>query len=156
MKSLISGASAAPGLAPQVLAHFHHLGRRPTDKPRRTPFGVTIAPALAFVPAAPSSRCQVLETYVDPSPRILAEFGTSVTAVGNNVLVGGQYSNAYLFSSTTGSVLQTYQSPNSNDFFGTSTAAAGNYVFIGAPGDSTKGASKPARLTFSTRQPGTS
>jgi len=59
-------------------------------------------------------------------------FGTSVAAVGNNILVGATSSYTNLYSGS-GSLLQTFPSPNPSDDFGWSVAGVGNDILIAAP-----------------------
>ncbi len=89
----------------------------------------------------------LLHTFLNPTPAINDEFGSSIAAVGNNVLVGAYLDNtgasnagaAYLFDGITGTLLKTFLSPtpDASDLFGTSVAAVGNNVLIGADGDDT-------------------
>ncbi|HAA33557.1 MAG TPA: hypothetical protein DCE56_44800, partial [Cyanobacteria bacterium UBA8553] len=71
-------------------------------------------------------------------------FGWSVAGVGTNVLIGAPFADqgavtdagrAYLFNSTTGTLLQSLNNPNPLPFdnFGYSVAGVGTNVLIGAP-----------------------
>ncbi|MCL1468468.1 Calx-beta domain-containing protein [Argonema galeatum] len=100
----------------------------------------------------------LLQTFLNPTPEEFDLLGTSVAAVGNNVLIasandntGGDNAGAvYLFDSTTGELLQTFlnPTPNSFEFFGGSVAAVGNNVLIGTRYDSTGGFESGAAYLF--------
>ena len=90
------------------------------------------------------STGSLLRTFNKPTPVTQGDqFGYSVAGVGTNVLIGAPFSNtvavgagsAYLFNSTTGALLQTFNNPvvNAGDGFGWSVASLGNNVLIGAP-----------------------
>ncbi len=100
-----------------------------------------------------------LQTFLDPSPGGNANFGHSVTAVGNNVLVGTPRAHigetldagvAYLFNSTTGGLLKTFQksTPDNEGYFGYSVAAVGNNVLVGASHDDTGSSNDGAAYLF--------
>ena len=86
-------------------------------------------------------------TFLNPTPESFDQFGASIAAVGNNVLIGAFFDStsavnagaAYLFDGNTGALLRTFLNPTPNvgDRFGDSVAAVGNNVLIGAPGDDT-------------------
>jgi hypothetical protein len=86
---------------------------------------------------------QLLHTFVDPAGQASDLFGTSVVALGENILIGAPRDDtvasdagaAYLFDST-GNLLRTYYDPAGQpvDMFGYSVAAVGNDALIGAPG----------------------
>src|SRR5262245_9617157 len=79
-------------------------------------------------------------TINNPTPAGFDQFGYSVAAVGNNVLVGavgdstgGTNSGAaYLFDGSNGALLHTFTNPTPavDDFFGLSVAAVGNNVLV--------------------------
>jgi len=89
---------------------------------------------------------QLLHTFHNPAPAQDDQFGRSVTAVGDNLLVGAYQDDtgardagaAYLFDAHSGELLQTFLNPTpaDDDRFGRSTAAAGESVLIGAYGGS--------------------
>ena len=89
------------------------------------------------------------QTFNDPAPAILDDFGFSVAIDGNNVLIGDfrddsngvDAGQAYLFDATTGNLLQTFNDPTpaSVDDFGFSVAIDGNNVLIGARLDDNNG-----------------
>ena len=66
-----------------------------------------------------------------------AHFGASVDIDGDNLVVGslGFNDESYLFSASTGALLQTFVNPTGElfDLFGDSVAIQGNRVVIGAP-----------------------
>lgn len=82
------------------------------------------------------STGNLLRTFDNPNPATTSFFGTAVTSVGNNVLIGatGGQGAAFLFDSTTGNLLETFVSPTpqTNDFFGASLVSDGINVLIGA------------------------
>jgi len=88
----------------------------------------------------------LLQTFSDPTPTSGDQFGRSVSASGNNLLIGapghaGLVGQAHLFNATTGTLLQTFNNPNpaAGDLFGFSVSVSGNNVLIGAQGDDTNG-----------------
>jgi hypothetical protein len=84
----------------------------------------------------------LLQTYESPNPEASGYFGYSVSLDGDNVLIGATRENggsaesgrAYLFN-TSGTLLQTYNSPNpeASGYFGYSVSLDGDNVLIGAP-----------------------
>jgi Ca2+-binding RTX toxin-like protein len=100
----------------------------------------------------------LLRTFNNPTPAAGDNFGFSVAAVGNNVLVGAIGDNtggdnsgaAYVFDGSTGALLRTYFNPTPAGFdsFGHSVAAVGNNVLVGAPGDNTGGDNSGAAYLF--------
>jgi len=85
----------------------------------------------------------LLFTFNNPFPQAGDQFGWSVAGVGNNVLIGAPYDDpdgigdagsAYLFSGTTGALLQTFNKPNPRTFerFGDSVAGVGGNALVGA------------------------
>ena len=86
----------------------------------------------------------LLRTINNPNPAANDNFGFSVAAVGNNILVGASRDNggtgaAYLFDGTTGALLRTINNPTPalGDSFGFSVAAVGNNIVVGANLDDT-------------------
>jgi hypothetical protein len=89
----------------------------------------------------------LLQTFLNPTPGIENYFGSSVAISGDNVLVGtygdntGAYDSGavYLFSATTGNLLQTFLNPTpaSLDRFGSSVAISGDNVLVGTLGADT-------------------
>ena len=85
----------------------------------------------------------LLQTFGNPPVAAGAdEFGFSVAAVGNSVLVGARGDNnlrgaAFLLDGSTGTLLRTFLNPTpaTGDEFGISVAAVGNNVLVGARGD---------------------
>ncbi|GET40779.1 FG-GAP repeat protein [Microseira wollei] len=87
----------------------------------------------------------LLQTFNNPTPAPEDYFGSSVAAVGNNVLIAAPGDDAgandagvaYLFDGVTGNLLQTFNNPTAaeNDRFGTAVAMVGNKVLMAAPGD---------------------
>ena len=95
----------------------------------------------------------LLQTFLPPNPVGCDEFGISVAAYGNDVLVGAPVHGisptfiactpptgpdvgaAYLFDGTTGALLQTFVPPaGAAPNFGLSVAALGTEVLVGAAG----------------------
>ena len=100
----------------------------------------------------------LLRTFQKPTPHASDDFGDSVAAVGQNVLVGAKYDDtgttdagaAYLFDGTTGALLQTFPNPSPEhmDWFGHSVAAVGQNVLVGAPRDNTGASEAGAAYLF--------
>jgi len=90
-----------------------------------------------------SSAGSLFETLTSPSPQLLGAFGWSVAVSGSSVIVGAPGENAskvpaagqvYIFSATTGKLLKTLSSPNSESGgeFGVDMAASGSLLVVGA------------------------
>ncbi|MGH7454209.1 MAG: DUF1566 domain-containing protein, partial [bacterium] len=87
----------------------------------------------------------LLRTFTNPTPLPSAgvpdQFGSSLAALGNNVLIGAPNDDtgainagaAYLFDGNTGTLLRTFTnpSPTLSDQFGGAVAAVGSNVLIG-------------------------
>ncbi|NES23808.1 MAG: hypothetical protein F6K41_34040, partial [Symploca sp. SIO3E6] len=94
---------------------------------------------------------ELLQTINNPNPEVSdgrpSRFGSDITAVGNNVLVGAWGDDtgavdsgiAYLFDTSTGKLLQTINNPNPTveDLFGNVVAAIGTNVVVSSPFDDT-------------------
>jgi Ca2+-binding RTX toxin-like protein/Leucine-rich repeat (LRR) protein len=87
---------------------------------------------------------QAIHTYLSPTPTTGDNFGLSVAAAGNNILVAAPFATAasiknagavYLLDASTGSNLRTLISPHpaANEGFGNAVAASASNLFIGAP-----------------------
>ena len=96
---------------------------------------LVLCPVLTF--AAPGD---LLLTIQDPTQTQGAGgFGGDIAAAGNRVVVGAYCANnwagaAYLFDTTSGSLLQTFQNPGvltGENNFGCSVAIVGNSVVVG-------------------------
>ncbi|CCI05054.1 Quinoprotein (fragment) [Microcystis aeruginosa PCC 9443] len=93
----------------------------------------------------------LLQTFNNPSPQFSDQFGKSVSLSGTLALIGtpadstgaSGAGSAYLFDTTTGNLLQTFNnpSPQLSDNFGNSVSLSGTLALIGAPSDNT-GATK--------------
>ena len=93
------------------------------------------------------STGDLLQTFLDPYPAAGDQFGRSVAAVGDNVLVGAHMDDtgatnggaAFLFDGSTGGLLQTFSNPTPAawDCFGIAVAALGENVLIAAVYDDT-------------------
>jgi hypothetical protein len=100
----------------------------------------------------------LLQTFQKPTPAAGNDFGCSVAAVGNNVLIGAFRDDAgasdagaaYLFDGSTGALLRTFLNPTpaTDDWFGYSVAAVGNNVLLGAPYDDTGATDAGAAYLF--------
>jgi hypothetical protein len=94
-----------------------------------------------------SDRGVELQVFHNPSPAYLDGFGTGISVVGNNILVGSYLDStdafragmAYLFDPATGEVAATIHNPTPNveDRFGLSSAAVGEDFVISAYWDDT-------------------
>ncbi|MEX1254118.1 MAG: LuxR C-terminal-related transcriptional regulator [Dehalococcoidia bacterium] len=87
----------------------------------------------------------LLQTFLNPNPRENDQFGWSVAAAGDMVVVGARFADieetntvgaVYLFDRASGDLLRTLHnpSPERDDQFGHSVAALGDNVLVGAPG----------------------
>jgi hypothetical protein len=100
----------------------------------------------------------LIQNFFPPNPNIKGFFGSSVAIEGNRVLIGASGDDtfgsnsgaAYLFDATSGSLMQTFSSPNpiGSEFFGSSVAIDGDKVLIGARGDNTFGDNSGAAFLF--------
>ena len=107
----------------------------------------------------------LLRTFQNPTPAVNDYFGTSVAAVGNNVLVGAPNDDtgaanagaAYLFDGSTGALRWTFQNPTpaADDYFGESVAAVGRNVLVGARGDDTGKLNSGSAYLFQVPEPAT-
>ncbi len=92
------------------------------------------------------------------SPPHNDNFGYAVAMSGLNIVVTARWEGAdgirsgraYLFSASTGSLLDTLENPNAygsadNDYFGLSADIDGNNIIIGAPGEDEAGASSSGK-----------
>jgi PEGA domain-containing protein/FG-GAP repeat protein len=105
-----------------------------------------------------TSTGKVLQSFRSPSPEVRQNFGCSVAAVKNRIVVGAYKAStpelknagaAYVFDAATGELLHTLAkpSPASRDFFGSSVAVLGNNFVVSCRGDDTGG--KGAGSVFS-------
>ncbi|MFM7906245.1 MAG: hypothetical protein ACKPA9_14120, partial [Microcystis sp.] len=95
-----------------------------------------IAPAQAFTPLS------LTKTFNNPTPEDYDGFGYSVSLSGTSALIGAyddntgaQYAgSAYLFDTTTGNLLKTFNNPTpeDSDNFGNSVSLSGTLALIGA------------------------
>ena len=91
------------------------------------------------------STAALLKTFLDPTPANYEYFGTSVAALGANVLVGAPDESSvvsgggavYLFDASTGALIRTFTAPvpQAGDRFGAAVGAFGSNVLVGTPGD---------------------
>lgn len=84
----------------------------------------------------------LLHTFLNPAPATSVRFGGSITALGNNVLIGAHHNSkgwvAHLFEGSTGTLLQTFHNPTplvGDNWWVGSVVAFGNNVLIGAAYD---------------------
>lgn len=100
----------------------------------------------------------ILQTFNKPNPATGDFFGWSVAGVGANALIGAwgddtgatNAGSAYLFSGTTGALLQTFNNPNPspNDYFAWSVAALGTNVLISSHSANTGATNTGAAYLF--------
>jgi len=92
----------------------------------------------------------LLQSFSEPHPTAFNYFGSFVSISGNNILIGSPSNNtsgktssgaAYLFSATTGHLLQSFSEPHPGAFnrFGNSVSISGNNILIGSPANATSG-----------------
>jgi len=89
----------------------------------------------------------LLHTFNNPTPEDYDHFGISISLSGNKVLIGAPYDDteatnagaAYLYDTTTGALLQTFNNPTpeDNDWFGQDVSISGDKVLISAFRDDT-------------------
>jgi hypothetical protein len=101
----------------------------------------------------------LLQTFLNPTPAQLNGFGSRTDISGDNVLIGAPDDDtgntdsgiAYLFSATTGNLLQTFLNPTPGigDYFGSSVAISGDNVLVGTYGDDTGAYDSGAVYLFS-------
>ena len=113
-----------------------------------------IAPAQAFTPFS------LTQTFNNPSPAIGDIFGNSVSLSGTSALIGAYLDDtgasnagsAYLFNTTTGALLQTFNNPSpaSGDSFGNSVSLSGTLALIGTPFDDTGASNAGSAYLFNT------
>lgn len=106
-----------------------------------------------------SATGALLRTFNDPSPVRGDGFGGSLSISGDNVLIsaardatnGESSGQAYLFSASTGALLQTFNhpSPTAFDLFGASVSVSGDTVAIGSNGDISSGTGEGVVHLFS-------
>ncbi len=87
------------------------------------------------------------QTFNNPTAEDFDNFGYSVSLSGTTALIGAPYDStgatgagsAYLFDTTTGNLLKTFNNPTAEDFdyFGYSVSLSGTSALIGAPSDNT-------------------
>jgi outer membrane protein assembly factor BamB len=90
-----------------------------------------------------SKKGALLQTLQKPKPAAGDQFGVSVAALGDRLLIGAPYDDTgakdagavYVFDAATGALARTLQAPTpaAGELFGRAVAAAGDRVLIGAP-----------------------
>jgi predicted alpha/beta superfamily hydrolase len=105
----------------------------------------------------------LLKTIANPTPNYFDRFGTSVTALGNDIVIAAPYDNAfasesgviYVFdgdrsSPTFGNLLKTIANPTPGyyDHFGSTITSVGNYIVVTASEDDTGGIGVGAVYVF--------
>ncbi len=104
-----------------------------------------------------SSTC--LREYLNPLPAPGDLFGSSLAALGPNIVVGAPFHDVpsaintgvvYILSGSTGGLLRTLANPTANpgDEFGFAVATVGSKVVVGAPFDDTAGSDAGAVYVF--------
>ena len=97
-----------------------------------------------------ASTGKVLKSFTSPNSQFGGQFGESVAISGTTVLVGAyreivsglsNAGNAYAFSTTSGSLLDIFTSPNpeTNSYFGVSVALSSTTMVVGAEGETGSG-----------------
>jgi len=104
---------------------------------------VLVATLRKRVTAGEGAAGNLLQVLLDPTRDPGDRFGTSLAAVGDNVLVGAPQDDtdarnagiAYLFSGSTGLLLRVFRNPEpaADDHFGEAVAAMDQNVLIAAP-----------------------
>ena len=106
-----------------------------------------------------ASTGELLHTFTSPNPNVSDFFGTSVAAVGDDVLIGAYWADvdgvadvgaAFLFDGNTGELLATFVSPTpkAHSRFGCSVGGIGDDVLVGAMYDSQGAPSSGAVYMF--------
>lgn len=106
--------------------------------------GATDSGAVYIIDGATGT---LLHTLLDPNASPYGNFGVSIAAVADTILIGAPFDDvgaendgaAYLFSTTTGELLHTFinPTPQDHDWFGRSVGAIGNDYLIAAVEDNT-------------------
>lgn len=103
------------------------------------------------------STGELLRVFENPRPRLDDNFGSSVAALGSNVLIGALRGDpttlagaVYLFDAATGALLRTFENPSPAPFdnFGYAIAAVGANVLVGAYADDGGGDGAGAAYLF--------
>ena len=113
-----------------------------------------IAPAQAFTPLS------LTKTFNNPTAEEYDNFGYSVSLSGTSALIGAYRDNtgapgagsAYLFDTTTGNLLKTFNNPTAEDYdyFGYSVSLSGTSALIGAINDNTGATNAGSAYLFET------
>ncbi len=103
----------------------------------------------------------LLHTFNNPTPASGDAFGTSVSVLGEKVLIGAYRENigatvagaAYLFDATTGALLQTLSSPTPENYdnFGNLLSISDDNILISAIGDDTGATDAGSAYLFDAR-----
>ncbi len=121
------------------------------------PTGTTVDPVSAAY-LFDGSTGELLQTFRDPvtSGPIFDYFGSPVTVLGENILVGDSSESAsdyragavYLFDALSGELQRTFSNPHPDQelLFGHAVAAVGSNVLVGTPGDDPIGGAGRAYL----------
>ncbi|GCL53807.1 integrin alpha beta-propellor repeat protein [Microcystis aeruginosa NIES-3806] len=102
----------------------------------------------------------LLKTFNNPTPASADYFGYSVSLSGTTALIGAHYDDtgatnagsAYLFDTTTGDLLKTFNNPTAEDYdyFGNSVSLSGTTALIGAYRDDTGATNAGSAYLFDT------
>ena len=106
---------------------------------------VTLSVLVLLAHGVSAANPDLVKTFHNPRAGVGDEFGRSVAAIGENVLVGAPYDDTdatdagivYLFDASTGKLLRSFRNPEpaAGDHFGWSVAAVGERVLVGAYAD---------------------
>lgn len=115
-----------------------------------------VAAAIGFAGAARADPLEVTLGIVNPN--VSGNFGTGLSLSGGKVLIGAptdattgtNSGRAYVYDSTSGALLQTFENPTpaSNDQFGGAVSLSGNRALVGAQNDALGGSSSGAAYLF--------
>jgi len=114
--------------------------------PEDDTFGIDAGKACLF----DTSKGKVLQTFKSPKPDVGHNFGCSVAAVGDRVVIGEYRADkpnlrlagaAYIFDASTGKMLHTLDKPSlaAEDYFGRAVGVLGENFLIACSGDDAGG-----------------
>ena len=122
------------------------------------PFVALIATLIGLSPAAEATPLILGPGIVNPSPHANDLFGAALSLSGGRALIGATLDattgtgsgRAYLYDSSSGSLLRTFENPTpaTNDFFGGAVSLSGNLALVSARNDAGGGTGSGAAYLF--------
>ncbi|MCA2629311.1 MULTISPECIES: FG-GAP repeat protein [unclassified Microcystis] len=124
------------------------------------PYDNTGAPGAGSAYLFDTTTGTLKQTFNNPTPASADNFGYSVSLSGTTALIGAPYDStgatsagsAYLFDTTTGNLLKTFNNPTAedDDYFGYSVSLSGTTALIGAYRDDTGATNAGSAYLFDT------